>query len=411
MPVPFSGNMLNTSPVRPSFAGELSTLNLSEPTTGQVASAFISDIYHGNGSAYQDIQRMEVNQALDTENPISQDEWKAGDDYREGVSYQNGMTDKAAAILAQSEDDRKAREYVMGKASGLQTIAGFGVALGASIFEPKNLASAVAAGALTEGLGFAVPAFKRVLALGGEIGRYKALAIRGATEGALATAITEPSNRESAKIMQADYTMADSLLNFTMSTVLGGAIHAGAAKFKDVRAAKLVSDKPGTNVKEFDTALGQLTEGRKVDVEHVQEIEKAQTSLRAQDELPKIEEKDAEQLQVKKGQAQSDINLTADKEPITRAVNDAVKPDNSTAYNANDAQEINDFMGEYRHLEDDAALEKSLEFMQEDIQSMKEEGMLTGEQLAVFDELGHVDDDINLHDNILRSAYLCLTRG
>jgi hypothetical protein len=583
--LPLSGDMLNAAPVVPTLAGEMNTLGRSEPSTGQVASAYISDVFQGNGSLQQDIQRADFNNSLDTENAISPDEWKLSDNYRPGLNYYPGMTDKAAAILAQSEDDRKNREFVMGRASGWQTAAGFGAALGAGIFEPKNLASGAVAGMLTEGLGEVVPAFKRVIAIGGEIGKYKALAIRGATEGALATALTEPSNRESAKIMQSDYTMADSLLNFTLSTALGGALHAGIAKFKDVRAEgiKTPSEVPEVKVKEFDSALGQMAEGRRVDVEHVQEIDKGQAALRAQNDLPKINENIAtvqaetgirpvtespefknwfgeskvvdengapqvvyhgtagnfeafskerigdlhsgysigyhftnspeeahiyaknaainneganiipsyvstenplvldskdmgasmfidtnkaeivekltkgkhdglivrsaggsenivvfkpeqiksvfnrgafdkndprlhdmqtlEQMQVKKGQAEADAKLTADSQPVINAATDSAKPDNSTAYSPKDINEVHDYLDQFAHEEDQAALEKSLQFMQEDIQAMKEEGLLSGEQLSMLDKLNEIDGDININESVLRSAFLCLTRG
>lgn len=559
MPVPFSGDMLNAPPVTPSLAGELNTFNRSAPSMGQVAGAFVSDVFQGNGSAAQDIQRLNFNNALDTQNPISPEDWKVSPNYREGLQYYPGMTDKAAEILAQNNDDKNAREYVMSKASGLQTVAGFGVALGAGLFEPKNLASGIAAGAITEGLGAVVPSIKRVLAIGGELGRYKSLAIAGATEGAIATALTEPSNRESARIMQNDYTMADSLLNFGLSTVLGGAIHAGVGKFKDVRAAKLAdegikvaSDIPEVRAKEFDASLAQMTEGRQVDVEHVGEIDNAKLILKAQNDLPKLDEQisiaqkelglapeDVQRMQLKKQelgrsinnqdvffpderhaelydyatqylgkenvnaqnaakkliqsfndvpvigeepyiktraqldelahdyisgnvptyldskrpndllvidenaqsayladiltrekfnnndprlidlekaearrrQAEANSQLTADKEPITRAINDATKPDNSTAYSPKDIKDVSDYLDQFGHEDDRTALENSLQMAQEDIQAMKDEGMLSGEQLAILDKLTEIDDGINLHDNILRSAFLCLTRG
>lgn len=566
MPVPFSGDILNAAPVVPSLAGELNTQARSEPSVGQVASAYISDIYQGNGSLQQDLSRNDFNNALDTQNSITPDEWKNSPNYRDGLVYFPGMTDKSAEILAQSHDDTKAREYVMGKASGFQTAAGFGAALGTGIFEPKNIASGVAAGILTEGLGEFVPAFKRVLAIGGELGRYKALAARGATEGALAVALTEPSNRESAKIMQKDYTMADTLLNFTMSTVLSGAGAALHAKYKDYKIAKnekfaTPSEVPEIKAKEFDATLNQMAEGRQVDIEHIQELEKGQVAIKAQNDLPKIEEKivntqaetgirpvterpefrswfgeskvidengvpqvvyhgtaadihqfspehiestkidgiegfyfaknpdeasayaqrfnqaggnvmpvyaqierpapslnefkldksnkydgfiddktvvvkkpeqiksifnrgafdkndprlhdvqTLEQLQVKKGQAEVNSIADANKEPIVRNLNDTAKPDNSTAYDLKETAKINDFLGEYGKQDDAAALEQSLSFMQEDIQSMKEEGLLTGEQLAALDRLKEIDGEIDMHDNILKSAYLCLTRG
>lgn len=577
--LPLSGAMLNAAPIVPSIAGELNTLQRSEPTTGQVASAFVSDVFQGNGSLQQDITRFDYNKALFQGNALSEDDWKKSDFFRSGLKYYPGITDKAAEILAQSEDDKRSREYVMGKASGWQSAAGFGAALGAGIFEPKNIASGVAAGVLTEGLGTFVPAIRRVINISRDLGKYQSLAIRGATEGGLAAALTEPSNRESAKILQKDYSMADSLLNFGLSTVLSGAAHAGIAKFKDVRAEKIPT--PEVQTKEFDTALGQMVEGRKVDVDHVAQLDNAQKAIRAQESLPQLQErisnlqnetgirpvterpefknwfgeskvvdetgapqvvyhgttsdisvftkstsgdlvgyhftnspenaskwttwkseigvkpegqnvlpvylslanpaneiqlktaikelekskgaawtreeltqnlkkkgfdgyidpdemiafepgqvksifnrgafdandprlidiKSLENLQIKKGTAEANSKLSTDNEPIARVYNDSAKPDNSTAYDINDSKNIDDYLEKHGHAEDQAALERSLQSIQEDIQAMRDEGILSGEQLSILDQLEKIDGDIAMNEDILRSAFLCLTRG
>ena len=66
----------------------------------------------------------------------------------------------------------------------------------------------------------------------------KARAIKGATEGAVGAAVLEPIVYNVAQKLQADYDLTDSLLNVTFGTVIGGGLHVGVGKLKDINTAK-----------------------------------------------------------------------------------------------------------------------------------------------------------------------------
>lgn len=61
---------------------------------------------------------------------------------------------------------------------------------------------------------------------------------KGAVEGAVGATILEPIVYNVAQKLQADYTLTDSLLNITFGTVIGGGLHVGIGKLKDMNTAK-----------------------------------------------------------------------------------------------------------------------------------------------------------------------------
>lgn len=61
---------------------------------------------------------------------------------------------------------------------------------------------------------------------------------KGAVEGAVGAAILEPIVYNVAQKLQADYDLTDSLLNVTFGTVIGGGLHVGVGKLKDMNTAR-----------------------------------------------------------------------------------------------------------------------------------------------------------------------------
>jgi len=61
---------------------------------------------------------------------------------------------------------------------------------------------------------------------------------RGAAEGLAGAALLEPLVYGVAQSVQADYDITDSLLNLTFGTILGGGLHVGAGKLKDINTAR-----------------------------------------------------------------------------------------------------------------------------------------------------------------------------
>lgn len=61
---------------------------------------------------------------------------------------------------------------------------------------------------------------------------------KGAIEGAVGATILEPIVYNVAQKLQADYDLTDSLLNVTFGTVIGGGLHVGVGKLKDMNTAR-----------------------------------------------------------------------------------------------------------------------------------------------------------------------------
>jgi hypothetical protein len=61
---------------------------------------------------------------------------------------------------------------------------------------------------------------------------------RGAVEGAIGTTLIEPLIYNVAQSVQADYDLTDSFLNITFGTIIGGGLHVGVGKLKDLNTAR-----------------------------------------------------------------------------------------------------------------------------------------------------------------------------
>lgn len=280
---------LGTPEPEVSSFGRSSNLFVAEPTTGEVVGSFVEEVFSGAGSLAQDIRASNIRKLERREEAISEADWKDSDNFRSGIKYYDTMTKGSSKILAESKDDRDNRALVTSKASGMQTVAGFGVGFVLGLGEPKNLATGLAATLLTGGVGSIIPSLGRTIA----VNTVRGAAVRGGVEGVVAAALTEPSNIESSKIVQGDYTMADSILNMTLGVVLGAGI-GGGVKALQIRGAAKKAYRAETDdlaLKELDTALAQTVEGSQVDVTAVKQIENIEAKAKAQRELPKIEEK------------------------------------------------------------------------------------------------------------------------
>lgn len=66
----------------------------------------------------------------------------------------------------------------------------------------------------------------------------RARAIRGAVEGAVGATLVEPLIYGVAQKVQADYDLVDSFMNIGFGSVIGGGLHVGAGKLKDMKTAR-----------------------------------------------------------------------------------------------------------------------------------------------------------------------------
>ena len=106
--------------------------------------------------------------------------------------------------------------------------AKFGTGLAVSMLDPINIGASF------------IPVFgqARFAALAARQGLRTARLTRGVVEGAVGAALVEPIVYSAAKRVRADYGAADSLLNIAFGSILGGGLHVGVGKLKDLNTAR-----------------------------------------------------------------------------------------------------------------------------------------------------------------------------
>lgn len=261
------------------FGGEGS--DFRAPSTSEVLSAYASEAYFGTGTAAADFSAFKAQQAKGSGAPITEEQYKESAYYRPEISYSRDMTEEAAKELAISSDERKKNAEIISSASLSQDIAGVTTGFVVGVSEPKNVALGVVTSAvLTPIAGWIAPAassLRKVIALKKIAGNYGAKAAIGGVEGMVGAAIAEPSNRYSAKILQQDYTAADSILNISLSAAFGAGFNVApsfiADKWRRHKAAT-----PEIVAHEMDVASSQILDGQVTNVGHV-ELSKLQSDL------------------------------------------------------------------------------------------------------------------------------------
>ncbi|QUE74388.1 hypothetical protein [Stutzerimonas stutzeri] len=147
----------------------------------------------------------------------------------------SGIRAGALDILIERKRAENQRKFILDNAPAstipIQLLAGFA----ASAIDPVNIAAAF------------VPVigptrYAAMLAkTGSTAGRFGVRAGVGALEGAVGTALVEPIVLNAAKREQADYDLADSLLNVTFGTVLGGGLHSVGGYVSDAIKARTLA--------------------------------------------------------------------------------------------------------------------------------------------------------------------------
>ena len=253
-----------------------------EPSLSEVLSAYGTESYKGLGTAYADIVASGIEQKKQTGVPLTEEEYKQSPNYRPDISYDRDMTDSAAQALATYSDERKKNAEIISSATGLQSAVGMAYGFVAGIFEPKNVAYGVATSvALTPIAGWLAPAgssLRRVMMLKKALGNYGTKAAIGGAEGMVGAALAEPSNMYTAGILKQDYTMADSLLNISMSAAFGAGFNVVPSYIAD-KWRKHGASAPDIVAHELDVATSQMIDGQRINVEHV-ELSKLQSDLR-----------------------------------------------------------------------------------------------------------------------------------
>ncbi len=147
-----------------------------------------------------------------------------------GLFFEQDEPQSVVDIIVQEKKDELRRNSIIDRGSkgALPFAAKFLTGLGVSVLDPINI-----------GVSF-IPVFgqARFAALAARQGFTKARALRGAAEGAFGATLVEPIVYGVAQSVQADYDIVDSFLNVTFGTLIGGGLHVGAGKLRDMNTAR-----------------------------------------------------------------------------------------------------------------------------------------------------------------------------
>jgi len=113
----------------------------------------------------------------------------------------------------------------------------------------------------------------------------------------------------------------------------------------------------------------------------------------------------------KKAQTESAARIQTDNAPIKKLQDDLAKPDNSTAYNPDDAANVQKYLDDAGEMEDQIRMEQEYEELAGEIAEMKSQGLLSKDELDILESLSNIDKDSAIYENILNNAKICLTRG
>ena len=187
-----------------------------------------------------------------------------------GLRFESPTRETVAILRADTRRRELARQAVIARGeSGLGfTLESFGVGLLASAADPINIASAF------------VPIVGpvRFAAMTARSGIHAARLARGTVEGVVGAALVEPIVLAGAYAEDADYGVADSLLNLAFGGVLGGGLHVAGGRLGDAVSRggggrsvqrRLAAAAQETREAALRAAVAQAADGRKVDIEPI----------------------------------------------------------------------------------------------------------------------------------------------
>ena len=146
----------------------------------------------------------------------------------EGLNFEEDEKQSVVDLLFERKKNERRRQDIIARGPNgiLPGTVKFLTGLGVSLLDPINIASA-----FVPVLGQA-----RFASLAGRFGLTAARTTRGVVEGAVGAALVEPIVYAAATTEQADYGLRDSFLNIAFGSILGGGLHVGSGKLKDIRS-------------------------------------------------------------------------------------------------------------------------------------------------------------------------------
>ena len=199
---------------------------------GETLGAVAADNWNFNPlssiGTYWDMESARSQALEEDQNRVSRDELNK--EYSDlGLFFKEDEFQSVVDIMVEEKKAERQRQSIIQRGpKGIAVgAAKFATGLAVSLFDPINIAASF------------IPVFgqARFAGLVARQGFTRARLARGVTEGAVGAAVVEPIVYGVAQKVQADYGLADSLLNITFGTILGGGLHVGAGKLKDLRTA------------------------------------------------------------------------------------------------------------------------------------------------------------------------------
>jgi len=165
-----------------------------------------------------------------------------------GIFFEQDEKQSTVDILVERKREEKYRQSIIqrGPKGIVAGTAKFGTAMVASMADPVNFAM----------MFIPVVGQVRFASLVAKHGFRKARLIKGAAEGFTGTALIEPVVYGAAAAEQSDYGLMDSFMAVSFGTILGGGLHVGAGKLRDLNTRR----KFNKRIRETRKNLGSKTE-------------------------------------------------------------------------------------------------------------------------------------------------------
>lgn len=143
-----------------------------------------------------------------------------------GLSFEEDEYQSVVDLMVEEKQAERQRQEIIARGpQGFGVgVAKFAVGLGVSMLDPINVASAF----------IPVVGQARMAQLVAKQGFTRARFAKGVREGAVGAAVVEPIVALAASELQADYGLADSFLNITFGSILGGGLHVASGKLSDL---------------------------------------------------------------------------------------------------------------------------------------------------------------------------------
>lgn len=224
-----------------------------EPTEGEIA-----------------FLRNQVDTARDRERaqftPVTAEDWRASESFREGIPYEDGMTVERAAALAEFYDDMSYYDWIRENhdADWISNVGAVVAGIGGGAASPEAFVPVL-------GPAMRGAAVARLGVVGGR-------AVTGAVEGAIGTAAVLPAISAQQALIGREFTFEEMLIDVGIGAVAGAALggFGGALERRaeirrtalEERARIALTDAraAGEGVASVRLAMGQIEAGRTVDV-------------------------------------------------------------------------------------------------------------------------------------------------